>query len=183
MSLRSCCSTGAAGRFPAARSDSIDFGAGVLDRPSPSAVARRGSWSRTRPACWVRQAPCRIAAAARETRASPESSAARRRVSSTTAAWRCRRARRCPATPASRNRERSPATGGTAGEQRRLGRRRRAERDHLARLMFGTATRGVGEHQLHLARSRRSLIAADVPLYGTCWMSRPYSVFNASMNR
>ena len=28
-----------------------------------------------------------------------------------------------------------------------------------------------------------SVIAAGVPLYGTCWISRPSSDFNVSMNR
>ena len=30
---------------------------------------------------------------------------------------------------------------------------------------------------------RRSVSAAGVPLYGTCWIARPYCVFSASMKR
>ena len=48
--------------------------------------------------------------------------------------------------------------------------------------IFGTAT-VASANITCIAPLKRSVSAAGVPLYGTCWMSRPYSVLSDSMKR
>ena len=46
--------------------------------------------------------------------------------------------------------------------------------------MFGTAT-VASENMTWMLPPSRSVSAAGVPLYGTCWIERPYWVFSVSM--